>query len=166
MATIYRKTALGQAEIETRSRRITPRERSALILVDGKRSDEELHKLVLQPEETLQALMDGGLIEAVATTPSAKEARAESGAATREKAPEPAADLTADLAALRRDAVRAVNDLLGPGGEALAIKLERAPDAEQLRQALERAVAYISNARGGGAAAQFANRFLKDSDSA
>jgi len=162
MATIYRKTALGQAEIETRSRRITPRERSALILVDGKRSDEELHKLVLQPEETLQALMDGGLIEAVATTPSAKEARAESGTATREKAPEPAAD----LAALRRDAVRAVNDLLGPGGEALAIKLERASDAEQLRQALERAVAYISNARGGGAAAQFANRFLKDSDTA
>ncbi len=50
MATIYIKTADGQNEIETRARRLTPRARSTLILVDGKRSDSELAKLVQQAD--------------------------------------------------------------------------------------------------------------------
>ena len=44
MATIYSKTADGQNEIETRARRLSPRARSTLILVDGKRSEAELGK--------------------------------------------------------------------------------------------------------------------------
>lgn len=60
-----------------------------------------------------------------------------------------------------RDAVRALNDLLGPEAESLALRLERATDEDQLRAGLERAVQYIANARGGGAAASFATRFLK-----
>jgi hypothetical protein len=67
-----------------------------------------------------------------------------------------------EFEATRRDAVRAINDLLGPEAENLALKMERATDAEQLRAALERAVAYIANARGGGAAAQFAAKFLNN----
>ncbi len=61
---------------------------------------------------------------------------------------------------LRGAAVRAVNDLLGPSGEGLAMRLERATDANELHAALERAVTYIANARGGGAAAAFASRFI------
>ena len=156
MVTTYRKTALGQAEIGTRSRRITPRARSALILVDGKRDDAELNKLIVQAEETLQGLLDGGLIEVISTTP-AKEDAVEP-APARDK-PSPAVE---DIDSLRREAVRALNDLLGPGAESLALRLERAADPEELRAALERAVTYIGNARGGGAAVQFANRFLKD----
>jgi WD40 repeat protein len=37
MPTIYRKTAKGQSEIETRVHRLAPRFRSLLILVDGRR---------------------------------------------------------------------------------------------------------------------------------
>ena len=70
MATIYAKTADGQNEIETRARRITPRARSLLILIDGKRHDEELAKLVQQFDETLALLLEGGLVEAVGTTSS------------------------------------------------------------------------------------------------
>jgi hypothetical protein len=155
MSTTYAKTADGQNEIETRARRISPRLRSALILVDGKRNDEDLAKLIQQSEETLQALLDAGLIEVVART-------AAKASVAREPAPEPAAPQVnpAEFEARRREAVRAVNDLLGPQAEALALKLERAADPAQLREALERAVAYIANARGGGPAAQFAAQFL------
>jgi hypothetical protein len=67
MSTIYRKTAEGQAEVETRARNLPPRMRSALIMVDGKRTDDELRRLVLQkPDETLQALAEQGLIEVIA----------------------------------------------------------------------------------------------------
>jgi hypothetical protein len=66
-----------------------------------------------------------------------------------------------DFPTLRRDAVRAVNDLLGPMGEMIAMKLEQAKNAEDLRAALERAVTVIGNARGGAAAVQFARQFIE-----
>jgi D-serine deaminase-like pyridoxal phosphate-dependent protein len=157
MPTIYAKTADGQNEIETRIRRIPPRLRSALILVDGKRSDDELGRLFQQADETLRVLLDAGLIEV--------SARSTARSAPREPVPEPAAAKAvamspSEFKTLRHEAVRAVNDLLGPQAETLALKLERAGDMAQLREPLERAVAYIANARGGSAAAQFATRFL------
>lgn len=157
MSTTYAKTADGQNEIETRARRISPRLRSALILVDGKRSDEDLAKLVQACDETLQALLEAGLIEVVARSATKSPPRE---APPEPEAPAAPAPSPAEFEARRREAVRAVNDLLGPQAEALALKLERASDANQLREALERAVAYIANARGGGAAAQFAAQFL------
>jgi hypothetical protein len=159
MATIYAKTPDGQNEIETRARRITPRARSLLILIDGKRHDEELAKLVQQFDETLALLLEGGLVEAVGTTSTRSSSKA-SAPAEAPAAPPPPAEITADVAVLRREAVRAVNDLLGPMGESLAVKLEKAGNVVELREVLERAVAYIANARGGAAAAQFATRFL------
>ena len=56
MPLIYRKTAKGLSEIETRANRLPPRLRSALIVVDGKRNLAELRPLILQPDETLAAL--------------------------------------------------------------------------------------------------------------
>ena len=48
MATIFRKTEKGQREIETRALKLAPRFRSALILVDGRRSDAELIAMMPQ----------------------------------------------------------------------------------------------------------------------
>ena len=70
MVIIYAKTADGQNEIETRARRVSPRLRSALILVDGKRSEDDLGKLIQSHEETLKALLDAGLIQVVAQSPA------------------------------------------------------------------------------------------------
>lgn len=164
MATIYSKTADGQHEIETRARRLTPRARSALILVDGKRSDADLSKLVQQADEALQALLEQGLIEVVA--PSKSSPRDEGPASVSGPSSLPGSSLPSatmakvEFVAMRREAVRAITDLLGPDAEMLALKIERANDELQLRAALERAVAYIANARGGGAAAQFTAKFL------
>jgi len=46
-------------------------------------------------------------------------------------------------------------------GESLAMKMEDAASLAELRPLLETAVTVIGNARGGGAAAQFANKFLE-----
>jgi hypothetical protein len=71
MAPVYRKTEKGHAEIETRANRLVPRLRSALIVIDGRRSGDELHKLILsQPDETLAVLLDQGYIELIASLPA------------------------------------------------------------------------------------------------
>lgn len=64
MPLIYRKTTKGVSEIETRAHKLAPRLRSALIMVDGKRSDEELRALILQqPVETVAWLLENGFID-------------------------------------------------------------------------------------------------------
>mgnify|MGYP003549020175 CR=1 FL=1 len=53
MAT-YRKTAKGLAEISTRANKLPPRLPTALILVDGRRSDGELSSMLPQEAEFLR----------------------------------------------------------------------------------------------------------------
>jgi hypothetical protein len=154
MSTIYTKTAEGQRELQTREKRLTPRARSLLILIDGRRTDEELSGLVTDFGDNLQPLLEAGLVQPVEPAPASPEAAPR---ATANESPQ----AIADREALRREALRAVNDLLGPTGEALALRIEKAPSGKELDAALERAVAYIANARGGAAAAQFANRFVR-----
>ncbi len=166
MAIIYRKTAKGVAEIETRAHRLTPRMRSALIFVDGKRSDAELASMIQQQAtETLHALAGQGFIEVLtidaAPAPSAP-AVVSAAAPLRPPAPATAAapaPAAPDLQARRREAVRAVNDLLGPAAESVALRLERARNVDELRAALQAAVQTIGAARGRQAAESFAARF-------
>jgi 3-oxoacyl-ACP reductase-like protein len=149
MSTIHRKTPKGRAEIETRAHRLPPRLRSALILVDGRRSDAELAKLVPQdPEGTLQALREGGFIEAVAV-----EAAPPAPAAAAPAAAGP------PFEQLRREAVRALTDLVGPLAEALALKMEKARSPEELRPLLALAVQIVGNTRGRQMAADYGRRF-------
>lgn len=161
MATIFRKTDKGHAEIATRAHKLPPRLRSALILVDGRRSDEELSRLVLaEPQATLQALLDQGFVEVISVT---VERAAVPATAPPQAAPAPvpaAADAPRDFAQQRREAVRALTDAVGPMGEALALKMERAASPAELRPLLALAVQVIGNARGAGQAGQFGARFL------
>ena len=154
MPTIFRKTAKGVTEIETRAHRLAPRMRSALIMVDGKRSDADLRPLIAQqPDETLAALAEQGFIEVLAAAPDAVQAPRAAPAAAAPARP------AADFEARRRAAVRGLNDQLGPLAETLAIKIERARTADELRPLLATAVQVIGNARGRGAAADYAARF-------
>jgi hypothetical protein len=69
MATIYRKTVKGLAEVETRALKLAPRFRNLLILVDGKRSDVELRAMLPHVEPAaLEALAQAGLVEAIGVT--------------------------------------------------------------------------------------------------
>jgi hypothetical protein len=151
MVLIHRKTAKGQAEIETRAHRLAPRLRSALILVDGKRSDDELSRLVLQdPEGTLKALIEGGFIEphAVVAPPPPPPTQAP---------PPPVAAPSFDQ--FRRDAVRALTDLVGPMAEAVGLRIEKARNTEELRPLLQLAMQVIANTRGRDKAVDYGRRF-------
>lgn len=154
MPLIYRKTAKGLNEIETRAHRLPPRLRSALIVVDGRRDVNELKPLILaQPDETLQALAEQGFIEVVGETaappPPPKPAAP----------PPPAASGAGDFDATRKAAVRALNDQLGPAAETLSIKMEKARNLAELMPLLVQAAQAIANMRGRAAAQAFAQRF-------
>ena len=154
MPLIYRKTAKGLSEIETRANRLPPRLRSALIVVDGKRNLAELRPLILQPDETLAALAEQGFIEAIreVAPPPPPPAAAPAAAAG-------AAGNPNDFEQTRRAAVRALNDLLGPAAESLAIKIEKARNLAELTPLLTQAAQSVANMRGRGAAEACAKRF-------
>ena len=178
MATIYRKTAKGHSEIETRAQRLSPRLRSALILVDGRRSDDDMHKLIAsQPEETMRLLSDQGFIEVIAITQDAPATRmaapaqaaaaprlpaqvTATGAASPPANAAPSAAPAQSFETTRSQAVRLFTDLVGPMAEALAIKMERTRSADELRPLVQTAQTIIGNARGGKAAADYAAKIL------
>ncbi len=179
MATIYRKTAKGHSEIETRAHRLSPRLRSVLIMIDGRRSDEDVRKLIPQyGDETLRLLDEQGFIEIIGITQDLPAARPMNGAAAARPmngasaplpppaaapaAPPPAAPAISprEFEATRAQAVRLFTDMVGPMAEALAIKMERARSPDELRTLVQTAQRIIGNARGGQAAAEYGTRFL------
>jgi hypothetical protein len=161
MPLIYRKTAKGLTEIETRAHRLPPRLRSALILVDGRRDVNDLKPLITQQaEETLSSLAEQGFIEAVGET--ARSAPPPPAAAPA-PAPAPAAASTAaagnDFDSTRRAAVRELNDQLGPAAEGLSIKMEKARNLGELMPLLVQGAQSIAAMRGRSAGEAFAKRF-------
>lgn len=183
MPIIFRKTAKGVAEIGTRAHRLTPRMRSTLILVDGKRDADDMRALVTQQaDETLAGLLEQGFIEAVGETvraapaprPAAAPAQAPTAQAPTAQAatatpatpatPTPTAPTAAppakqeNMDTLRRSVVRALNDELGPAAEGLAVRIERAKTVDDLRPLLVQAVQLVGSARGRAAAEAFATR--------
>ena len=151
MPIIFRKTAKGAAEIETRAHRLPPRMRSTLILVDGKRDAEDLRALVTQQaDELLNALLEQGFVEAVGETVRPLDAPA--------AAPPPSPAPVVDVTPLRKLVVRALNDELGPSAEGLAIRIEKVRTVEELRPLMSQAVQLVVAARGRAAAEAFAAR--------
>ncbi|MEO7245192.1 MAG: hypothetical protein ABIX12_08605 [Rubrivivax sp.] len=161
MAIVLRKTAKGLSEIETRTHRLAPRLRSALIVIDGRRDTLALARLILQDAEaTLRALLDQGFIEIVpGTAPAPAPA-----ALPTTSAAAPAARATVPFEQRRREAVRALTDLVGPIGEALSLKMGRAKRTEELQPLVELAQQVIANTRGRQAAHDYGVRFGADAD--
>jgi hypothetical protein len=181
MATIFRKTDKGQSEIETRLYRLAPRLRTALILVDGRRTDAELAKLIPgDPEASLRQLLGEGFIEVQSTVEARTTPRAGSsssnetgsrttagsgfgnslgsgfgsgfGAGDTGSAPE--------FRLHRRNAIKAFTDQVGPMAEALAIRMEKCGDWSHLLPVLQLAQQVIRNTRGSGAANEFGANYI------
>ena len=168
MPTIFRKTAKGLSEIETRANRLPPRLRSMLVLVDGKRDAGDLKRLVAQQaDETLLALAEQGFIEAVGETldrldkqgtPATLSVAVPAASYAPAPPPAPAPKPSVDLLAVRRQAARALKEELGPSARLLVIRIERSRSAEELKPLLSQAVQLVVAARGRTAAAAFATR--------
>lgn len=162
MATIFRKTDKGQAEVETRAHRLSPRLRSALILVDGKRSSDELRKLIAQQaDDTLAALSDQGFIEVAAVSAAPAAAPAPAAASESRGAGSSASGGARDFDGMRRQLVREFTELTGPLGEAMAMRLEKAADRQALRGLLAAAGEYVIGVRGASAANDFVQRYAE-----
>lgn len=159
MGTVYRKTEKGQAEIATRQNHLALKLRSALIMVDGKRTDEELMRMIAPPaEEALQSLLADGYIEVIGVTAGrAAPARpaVEEGPSTLPPAPHKPVE------ALRLQAVRFMSEQLGPLGDNLAVKMEKARTWEELHPLLVTAHRYIADNRGAATADAFKAAFLE-----
>ena len=160
MTVVYRKTAKGIAEIETRAHRLVPRLRSALILVDGKKADDELKRMILvDPDGALAGLLADGFIEVLTTLadapPERKSATAPTAAPGRESA-----SSAASFNALRREAARDLNHQLGPNAEIVSIKIERAKTLPELQPLLVQGAQMLLSLKGAAAAEAFAERFI------
>ncbi len=176
---IYRKTAKGLTEIETRAQRLNPRLRSLLILVDGKRDVAAIRALVQQPtDEALDALARQGFIEALAAAPEPAPASQTAAAVPQRPAPaSPAAawapaaaplpapaartpSQTLPFASLRATAVRELLDVVGPNGDGLAMRMEKARSMPELQPLLVMATRMMIDLGARPAAERYTQRFL------
>lgn len=147
---VYRKSPQAVEALAKRDPALTPRLRSLLILVDGKRSGEELGRLAPTGAETPQLLAQlhalGMLEVALAAAPEGSDATAA-----------PAAR-SVSLPDAQRAAVRRLTDLLGPDAAGLCMRIESTRTAQDLLAILQRAEMTVRTARGADAANAFARQ--------
>jgi hypothetical protein len=168
--TVFRKTELGTAEVAARKMGLRAELRRVLILIDGRNTVSKLATFVRVPEieALIYELQAQGLIDSADGAPLAVPPTATSVTAALAASAMPAAaavPAATDAAsfvptqeqfvAARNAAVRHVNDTLGPGGEALAVKLERTHNAQELRQAVTEVRHSIDRAVGEAAGQRF-----------
>jgi len=146
---VFAKTPKGAAELAARSGALSLAQRRLLILVDGVRDVGELATLVPSAlEESLAVLEQGEFIALVGG--------AAGGAETVQGVPTaiPETEMTTVHEAKTR-AVRAVNDLLGPAADALAMAIEAARSGDELRPLIREAERLVAIAHGAAAAQAF-----------
>ena len=156
---VYHKSAKGTEAIATRQHGLGPKLRSLLILVDGKRSFDELARLsqVLgDTEELLGQLLDQGFIEPVAgLTPVLTQAAA--APPTSPSAPAPlAAAAPIKLIDAQRFVSRRLTDLLGPNADDLCLRIEKARNLKEFQAAVGRAEGILRQYKSAHTAAEFA----------
>lgn len=145
---IFGKTPKGAAELAARSGALSMAQRRLLILVDGMRDVDQLATLLPSGlEESLAMLEQGGFITLVGSATAVDTVRGPSTTL-------PEAEMTTVQEAKLR-AVRAVNELLGPAADALAMAIEAARSGEELRPLIREAERLVTLAHGAAAAQAF-----------
>jgi len=146
---VFAKTAKGTAELAARSGALSLAQRRLLILVDGVREVDQLAALVPSAlAESLAVLEQGGFITLLGGAVGGGDT--EPGASTLI----PEAEMTTVFEAKSR-AVRAINDLLGPAADALAMAIEAAQSGDELRPLIREAERLVALAHGAATAQAF-----------
>ena len=150
VARAYRKTDRGLEEIATRAHRLGHWLRCALIMVNGRRTGEELSTLIGESgRDTLRELVDLGLIEPVTTGDLLTTLPAQ----TWPPDEVPALFLPIELA--RRRALRWLAVQFGTQGGPLLRRISKADGPDQLHHALVLSERYVRRAQGDQRAEQF-----------
>jgi len=146
---VLAKTDKGHEEIEKRTNHIDFKHRTALIVVDGKSTVSTLlGKIPNEGVRLLEELLrDGyivsadGLLAVAADEPAMKDSKVDA--------------VNLDLEAAKRNSVRVIEAVLGPGGESLAVSIERSKTKEEFSVQAQRTKDIISQMAGPGKAAEF-----------
>ena len=147
---IYRKSAKGLEAIATRQHGLTPKQRSLLILIDGKRGFDDLAKvsqMLGDPDQLLDQLLSEGFIESSGAPEPSAPATPAADAAT---APAPLERATVPLTEAKRFAVRRLTDLLGPNADDMCMRIEGTSNAHDFQLAIrhaEHVLRQFSNSR-------------------
>lgn len=160
--TVYQKSGKGSQALATRDPALTPKLRSMLILVDGKRTVEELAKLAAMlgdPEELLAQLVQLEMVQPCASAPAPLAASSAPAPLAASSAPAPLAGAVT-LPEAQRFAVRRLTDLLGPTAEELCLRIEHTRNAVDFAAAIKKAEAVLRDFKGAEAAATFAREML------
>lgn len=147
--TVYAKTPAGQQEIGARKAGLDIRQRRLLILVDGHRSALELREL--SGFADAPALIEGLLAQGLVAAADGAAAAAAGPAAA------PAAEAAApvDLVERRQRGTHAVNEMLGPVGKYLAIRVAEAESLEVLEDLIDSGRRMVGDLRGRAAIPHF-----------
>lgn len=143
--TIYRKTSRGAEALASRHPSLGPRERSALIMIDGRRPARELAAIGNAAELVSHLLAQGFIapISEPASTPAVLAPERPQGAAL-------------PLAKAQRLAVHRLVALLGPGATDLCMRFEKVRSAQEFLSVLRHTEGTLRKALGEQAAARFA----------
>jgi hypothetical protein len=164
--TVYSKTPHGIAEISLRQAQLSNTARRALIMIDGKRTVDELSILGKQGdiENAIISLESGGLIQRVAyqsaiDVPTLNGRDSDTGVSTF-GGPTTSSGLDErenpiTLDEVKRRAVKGLYDRLGPSSDSLAILIEECRTIEEFRGCVRQAERMISNALGSAAAQDY-----------
>ena len=144
--TVFHKSAKGTEAIATRQHGLTPKQRTMLILIDGKRSYEDLAKLSQQDdtEQLLAQLLDQGFIEPVVAAVLSAPVSSD-----------PVRQHPTTLKQAQRFAVRKLTDIMGPNAEELCLRIEAAHNVHDLQQAIAKAEGTLRQFVNSHAAAEF-----------
>jgi len=164
---VYSKTPKGVAEVAARSAQLSMTTRRVLIMVDGKRTVDDL-AVLLRPGEidaVITQLESAGLIQRNSAThaidvPTVAGRVIETVAPTTQGgAPDEQNPMTLDEA--KRRAVRELTDRLGPGAESLAIRIEGCKTIEDFRERVREAERLVTAALGQAAAQDYLRALRK-----
>jgi len=165
---VYSKTPRGIAEISLRSAQLPMTTRRVLIMIDGKRTVDDLSVLGKQDdiETAISSLESSGLIQRAAYQSAidvptingrdtdAAFSSALGGPSTNggldDREPNP---MTLDE--VKRRAVRGLHDRLGPEADSLAMRIESCRTIEEFRYRVREAERLISTALGANAAQEY-----------
>jgi len=159
---VYTKTAKGVAEVAARGGTLSLAARRILIMVDGKRSVAELAPLARPGEiDGLVATLEAqGFIQrmqdSTTATPRSLDVPTVAGIEVHSLGTEPSEErtlLTLDEA--KRRAVRALTDRLGPDAEIIAMRIEQARTADELRERIKEAERVVAGLLGQAAVGEF-----------
>lgn len=136
--TTFVKTEQGKVEMAERSGNLNAVQRRLLILIDGKKSGNELSAFARGGEldEALEQLVRLGLIEPISQLAGLQPIAAEGFVAALATEPPRPATSVAEFQKVRDEASRFVADRLGEAGQPICAAIERCASPAELRKEL------------------------------